>query len=80
MNPAVLGLLVGLLNKFFPGGADKAKEPSTVVGLAELGAVVGAGLAHFGLAPELAEPISLAVLGLLGVYNVIRRERAIKHD
>lgn len=80
MNPAVVALLVSLLNKFFPGGAQKAKEPSTVVGLAELAAVVGAGLAHFGLAPELAEPISLAVLGLLGVYNVYRRERGVTHD
>lgn len=80
MNPAVVTLLVSLLNKFFPGGAEKAKEPSTVVGLAELSAVAAAGLAHFGLAPELADPIALTVLGLLGVYNIVRRERGIKHD
>jgi hypothetical protein len=80
MNPAVLPLLVTLLNKFFPGGAAKAKEPSTVVGLAELAAVIGAGLAHFELAPDLAEPVSLVVLGLLSVYNIIRRERGVAHD
>lgn len=81
MNPAVATLLVSLVSKLFgERAAVKAQEPSTVVGLAELAAVVGAGLAHFGLAPELAEPISLVVLGLLGGYNVIRRERAVGHD
>lgn len=80
MKAAVVGLLVTLLDKVFPGGAQKAKEPSTVVGLAELAAVVGALLAQFGYAPALAEPISLAVLGLLGVYNVVRRERGVAHD
>lgn len=80
MNPAVVTLLVTLLDKFFPGGAAKAKEPSTVVGLAELAAVVGAGLAHFDLAPDLAEPVSLVLLGLFSLYNIIRRERGVGHD
>lgn len=80
MNPAVVTLLVALLNKFFPGGAAKAQEPSTVIGLTELSAVVAAGLAQFDLAPAYAEPVSLVVLGGLALYNVIRRERGAGHD
>jgi hypothetical protein len=72
----VLAPLLGrALERFFPGGAAKAREPSTIIGLAELTMLLTAILAHFGYAPELAEPIALVVLGVLGVVNVLRPEK-----
>lgn len=70
----LVALLTVLAEKFLPRGTQQAREPSTVIGLAELSAVLGGLCAHFGLAPEWAEPVALAVLGVAGAVNVYRRE------
>jgi hypothetical protein len=67
----LLQLVARLVEKLVPARArDKLGEPSTVVGLAELVAI----LAALNVPEEWRLPVALLALGGVGVYNILRRE------
>lgn len=68
----LLGPLLNLLGYILPRGQAQAREPSTVVGVAEL----ASALSVLHLSPNLSTSIASAIIALLGVYNVYRTEHA----
>ena len=63
-----MDLLVYLGNKHL---GERLKEPSTWKGLAIL-----AGLLGWSVSPELAEAIGATVVGVIGIIEVVRKEKA----
>lgn len=88
MNPALARLLpllvMKLLDLFKPGhrkgqpvleiAADKLTEHTTKLGLAELTAFAALVLPELGVGSHWAQPCGAALLALLSVWNVYRRD------